>query len=74
MQKSEAEKAVRALCHVWRKESGNERTPANELSSGDFLSWLSENHSAYLNFRSVAGAAYDIDLWFDQEFKQAWSR
>ena len=74
MQKADSEKAVRHLCHVWRAESGNERTPESQLSFSDFLTWLRSSHSACLEFRSTAGPAYDAELWFDQEFKQAWAR
>lgn len=74
MQRAEAEAAVRYLCHEWRKISGNEQTPASELSFLTFHGWLRANHAPYLEFRSKAGATYDIELWFDQEFKQTWSR
>lgn len=74
MQRAEAEKVVRHLCHVWRKSSGNDQTAPDQLGSTEFMAWLRNNHSECMNFHSRAGVTYDIDLWFDQEFKQAWSR
>ena len=74
MQRAEAERAVRYLCHQWRKISENMQTPESELSFLSFHNWLRANHAEYLEFRSKAGPTYDLELWFDQEFKQTWSR
>ncbi len=75
MKKAEAEKMIRSLCHEWRNKNGNEQTAPENLSSSAFCSWLRNNYPECLNFRSpVAGVPYDVELWFDQEFKQAWKR
>lgn len=74
MKRAEAEKAIRVLCHEWRKASGNDQTPLNHLSSTEFVTWLRDSHSEYLGIRSAIGITDDIDLWFDQEFKQGWAR
>jgi hypothetical protein len=74
MKKSEAEKAIRYLCHQWRKEAGHAATPREELHFGEFLSWVRQNYSSYLQFRTTTSVSYDAEMWFDQEFGQAWAR
>lgn len=74
MQKAEAERAIRHLCHEWRRITGKAQTSEGELSFGEFLAWVRSNYPGYLDFRSRAGATYDVELWFDQEFRQAWKR
>jgi hypothetical protein len=71
MKKSEAEKAIRHLCHKWAAEN----PPGDHPSFGDFKRWLNEKgYGGYLGFRSVMGADYDAEMWFDQEFKLTWMR
>lgn len=74
MRKSDAEPAIRHLCHEWRREAGQLETPARSLSFSDFWNWLQANYSSYLKFRSSISARYDVELWFDQEFGQAGQR
>ena len=74
MKKAECEQAVRHLCHQWRKESGFSSTPADQLSFGSFLSWVQQEYSSYLNFRTTTSVSYDVEMWFDDEFKQNWRR
>jgi len=74
MRKSDAEPAIRQLCHAWRRGEGHLQTPARSLSFGDFWEWLQANYSNYLTFRSSASVRYDVELWFDQEFGQAGQR
>jgi len=76
MKKTEAEPAIRQLCHKWRETrclpipAGG---PSTHYSFSDFKTWLGEKHySHYLNFRSVMGPEYDAEHWFDQEMKQTW--
>jgi hypothetical protein len=75
MKKDECESAIRALCHQWRAARGLPGAAAEHPSFTDFQAWLQEKgHAKYLDFRSVAGADYDAEMWFDQEFKQTWRR
>lgn len=74
MKKEECEKALRNLCHQWRKESGLEGTAAQELSFEAYYSWVQQRYSNYLDFRSTVSVRYDAEMWFDQEFKQTWRR
>lgn len=74
MKKAECEKAIRHLCHQWREESGNAETPLHQLSFSAFLTWVRQNYSSYLDFRTTISMPYDVEMWFDQEFKQSWSR
>lgn len=71
MQKIECEKAIRHLCHEWFK-SIDSNGEVDQPSFHDFLSWLKENHSAYLHFNTSTSVEYDVESWFDQELKQAW--
>ena len=74
MKKSEVEPAIRYLCHQWRKDRGFEAVPNDQLSFSDFYLWLETNHSPYLRFRTTTSVRYDIEMWFDQVFGQAWRR
>ncbi|MGF1608858.1 MAG: hypothetical protein ACFCUQ_05650 [Kiloniellales bacterium] len=70
MKKAECEKAIRHLCHQWRRDCGLSNIPAEDLSFSSFLSWVQQNYSSYLDFRTTASASYDVEMWFDDEFKQ----
>lgn len=37
-----------------------------------FYSWMDQNHANYLAFRTTTSVRYDVEMWFDQEFKQTW--
>ena len=74
MTKSEAETAIRALSHDWAREKGI-NIGVDHASFYDFKAWIqSKGYSRYLNFRSLSGADYDAEAWFDQEMKQTWRR
>lgn len=73
MKKAECEQTLRHLCHVWR-ESGLSETPVGGLSFIQFFSWVEQNYPSYLNFRTTTSVRFDVEMWFDQEFKQAWNR
>jgi hypothetical protein len=46
-------------------------TASEHPSFSAFKAWLGTNSYAhYLNFGSRAGADYDAELWFDQEFNR----
>lgn len=73
--KAECEAAVRRLCHDWAKEKGFTISSDIHPSFIEFKNWLGSNgYAHYLNFRSVAGADFDAEIWFDQELKQMWRR
>lgn len=74
MKKDDAEKAIRRLCHVWRKEKGYDNKPNIELSFFEFWDWMRNNHYEYTYFKAQAGTEYMAELWFDQEFKLTWTR
>ncbi|HEY9714002.1 MAG TPA: hypothetical protein V6C72_11060 [Chroococcales cyanobacterium] len=74
MVKAECEKAIRHLCHQWRKAAGLDGTPTSQLSFSSFLSWVQQNYASYLAFRTSTSAEYDVEMWFDDEFKQNWTR
>jgi hypothetical protein len=73
MTKAECEKALRALCHDWRRERCPSAGDDLQFSFSEFKSWLEEKrYSHYLEFRSLRGAEADAEDWFDQELKQTW--
>jgi hypothetical protein len=73
MKKTEAEPAIRALCHQWKRDTNQPTTPNYHYSFSAFTTWLSENrYDHYLDFRSRAGPRYDAEMWFDDEMKQTW--
>jgi hypothetical protein len=71
MTKGECEQTIRHHYHVCRDA---EVPPNDQLSFCAFWSWLNQNHSAYLKFRTTTSVQYDIEMWFDQEFKLTWRR
>jgi hypothetical protein len=74
LKKEECEKAIRQLCHQWMQEA-NISVEKDHPSFAAFENWMTaQGYSRYLNFRSVAGADYDAEMWFDQETKQIWRR
>lgn len=72
MTKPESERAIRHLCGEWAKLRGISRPPAEQPSFSDFLSWVEQNYSSYLKFRSTMPVKYEVERWFDDEFKQSW--
>lgn len=74
MKKADAERAIRHLCHQWCKECDLSETPADQLSFLAFQTWVQQDYSAYLGFRTTTSVSYDVEMWFDDEFKQSWRR
>lgn len=72
MTKGEAERAIRYLCHEWAKLLRIKIDPKEQPSFREFFSWIQDNYSQYLKFRTTTSASYDVESWFDQEFKQTW--
>jgi len=68
--KSESERIVRRLCHVWLGEQ-----PESEWEHPSFTSfrpWLEGRYPGVFSFRSRAGPLYDAEVWFDRELRQSW--
>ncbi|MBB6299408.1 hypothetical protein [Rhizobium leucaenae] len=73
MTKTEAEKAIRPLCHTWFRTLSEKEQ--EHPSFGSFKSWIHANgYGGYLAFRSTMGADYDAEAWFDDELRQNWRR
>lgn len=72
MKKSDAEREIRALITVWRNQEPQQGMANNQLHCSDFIRWLRANSPGHLNFRTSTSVDYDVDMWFDQELKQAW--
>ena len=75
MTKNESQSAIKHICHRWREVRDLVSAPPEELIFSDFFSWVGENYSRYLEFRTTSPSVrYDVELWFDQEFKRTGSR
>lgn len=72
MLKDDCGRAIRSLCHRWRRDTGQQDTPPEALSFSQFHGWLQQRHGQYLEFRSVLGPREEAERWFDQEFGQTW--
>ena len=69
MKKKDAEREIRALMHKWRDDEYPD-TPKDRLSSIQFRTWLQKNSPGNMRFKSpITGVEYDVDMWFDDEFK-----
>ena len=71
MKRPECKLAIYRLAVEWAETQDK---PDNwHPSFGAFVSWLKQNgHGQCLEFRSVMGAAYDAEQWFDDALKQGW--
>ncbi len=73
MKKSESEPIIRGLATDWLRTLSEEKQEHPSFSA--FKDWLStKGYSHCLSFRSVAGADYDAEMWFDDELGQNWRR
>ena len=71
--KTECEPAIRALCWQWAKDLSEAKLVHPNYAV--FKHWAAQNgYARYFKFRSRAGADYDAEMWFDQEFNQMWRR
>lgn len=76
MKKSEAETVIRQIVGLWREEHSLPPPDGSQnYSYAAFKNWAGEKgYGHYWRFRSAMGAEYDIELWFDDELRQAWRR
>ncbi len=72
MTKDEAERSIRHLCHEWVRLRGIRIDPNEQPSFDDFYTWVQDNYSQHLKFRTTTTVPYDVENWFDEEFKQKW--
>jgi hypothetical protein len=72
MTKQESEKGIRYLCTEWAKLCGIQKPCVGQPSFSDFYSWVRQNYSHYLSFRSTLPVSDQVEAWFDDEFKQKW--
>jgi len=73
MRKDEAEAAIRSLGTQWAATlSSDDRAHPSFLT---FKTRMQNNgYGGYLNFRTVFGADFNADMWFDDELGQNWRR
>ncbi len=73
MKKDEAERAIRSLCTTWAETLDSDAR--EHPSFYQFRDWLSASgYGMYMDFKSRMGAAYDAEMWFDDELGQSWRR
>ena len=72
MKKADCETAIRHLCGVWSKETNTPQTAESEPSFSEFWNWVESRFPAYLRFRTTTSVHDDVEMWFDDEFNQAW--
>ena len=69
MKRADAKREIRALMHIWRAGECPEM-PKDQLRASTFISWLQAHSPDHLHFASpVTGVQYDIDMWFESEFR-----
>jgi len=73
MQKGECETAIRHLCHRWAEIEGSV-TAGEDPKFFAFYAWVADHYPACLKFRTTTSVRFDVELWFDQEFKLAGKR
>lgn len=56
----------------WRSLPEQRPVPEQDLDVDEFLRWLRVEHPDALEFRSRAGAAYDVEMWFAHATNQGW--
>lgn len=74
MKKTECMQAMGHLADLWQKQRGFESKKDNELPFNDFYDWVENNYPTYLNFRSSNGVRFDVEIWFNKNFKQTYAR
>jgi hypothetical protein len=74
MKKAEAQQAISALVEAWAKATGQPMPPDGKYhySFSGFFNWVQNNYPSYTDFRAVPNARYVMEMWFDDEMKQAW--
>jgi hypothetical protein len=72
MTKDESERAIRGLCHEWAGLTGIPTQTTVVPDFGAFYRWLQDGYPQLLRFRSCMSVRYDVEMWFDDEFKQNW--
>ena len=75
MKKSEAEALHRILITRWIREEKPERDgPGEPYNFYEYLRYAESQRADCMDFRSLAGARYDVETWFDDETGQNWTR
>jgi hypothetical protein len=72
MKKEESEKVIEQLSYEWAKLQGLTMSADEQPSFADFYSWLQQNYSAVLRFKTTTSVRDDVERWFDRMFKQNW--
>jgi hypothetical protein len=64
--------AIRQLRDQWAELRGISKQPEHQPNFSAFFSWVEQKYPRYLDFPTTISVRYDVELWFDQEFKQTW--
>lgn len=72
MNKDECESAIRHLCSVWSSKTGIPQSAEQQPSFSAFYNWIEAEYPQLLRFRSRISVRNNVEMWFDDEFKQNW--
>jgi hypothetical protein len=72
MTREESETVIRRLVEEWVEVRGATEGQSGVPSFSDFYSWLQQDYSPYLEFRSATSVRTDVERWFNEELGQDW--
>ena len=72
MTRQESETVIRRLVEEWVELRGVTEGQSGAPSFSDFYSWLQQDYSPYLAFRSATSVRTDVERWFNEELGQDW--
>jgi len=70
MTREESETVIRRLVEEWVELRGVTEEQSGAPSFSDFYSWLQQDYSPYLDFRSATSVQADVERWFNDELGQ----
>lgn len=65
--KQHSERAIRSLCHEWRRVQIHAGASPRALSFEDFYRWLGDSYPQTLTFKRREHVPHWVRLWFEQE-------
>ena len=70
MTREESETVIRRLVEEWVDLRGVTEGQSGAPSFSDSYSWLQQDYSPYLEFRSATSIRVDVERWFNEELGQ----
>jgi hypothetical protein len=72
MTRQESETVIRRLVEEWVELRGVTQGLSAAPSFSDFYSWLQQDYSPYLEFRSATSVRAEVARWFVDELGHDW--